>query len=200
MKRLALLLAAMGIVSAAAMAEAPKLEATYFNQEIEIENENGKQTFDSVMFSNTVGLKYGDWTFDVTGAKFWSIDFEGEGVHSSNGRLQLIAWKPVTENLKLGTGVRFQDNYDRYYFKWNWSNGMLYSNGDSWYESANEGDSTDSINLESEVIGLKYGRFGVSYYLAYYGMMGSTSQGEKDYETEHQVRLFADLYKGEKLT
>ena len=39
MKRLALLLAAMGIVTVGAMAEAPKLEVTHFNQEIEIENE-----------------------------------------------------------------------------------------------------------------------------------------------------------------
>ncbi len=200
MKRLALLLAAMGIVSAVAMAETPKLEVTHFNQEIEIENENGNQTFDDVWLFNNVGLKYNDWTFGIQAGKQWSVDLDGDSTHSDNARLQMDVWKPVTENLKLGTRLRFQDNYDRYYFNWDWSNGMFYSFGESWYEAANEGDNTDSINLESQVIGAKYGRFGVSYYLAYYGMMGSTSQGEKDYETEHQVRLFADLYKGEKLT
>ena len=60
MKRLALLLAAMGIVSVGAMAEAPTLKVTSIGQEIEIENENGNQTFDDVWLWTNVNLEYGN--------------------------------------------------------------------------------------------------------------------------------------------
>ena len=202
MKRLALLLAAMGIVSVGAMAEAPKLEVTNVGQEIEIENQSGAQTFDDVWLFNNVGLKYGDWTFGIQAGKQWSVDLDGDGAHSDDARLQMEVWKPVTETLKLGTRVRFQDDYDRYYLNWDWNNGMFYSFGESWYEAFNKSnDSTpDSLNVETQLLGVKYGRFAASYYLGYYKMVGDTAQNEKDYEAEHQLRLFADLYQGEKLS
>ena len=129
MKRLALLLAAMGIVSVGAMAEAPTLKVTSIGQEIEIENENGNQTFNDVWLWNNVNLEYGDWQFGLTAGKQWSVDFDGDGAHSDNGRLQMDVWKKVTPDLKLGTRLRLQDDYDRYYARWdyNGSNNMFFS-------------------------------------------------------------------------
>lgn len=210
MKRLALLLAAMGIVSVGAMAEAPKLEVTNVGQEIEIENENGRQTFDDVWLFNNVGLKYGDWTIGLTAGKQWSVDFEGQSTHSDNGRLQMDIWKKVTPDLKLGTRLRLQDDYDRYYARWdyNGSNNMFFSWGDVWYESNNDDSDVgrkngtpDYIKAETLPIGVKVGLVKVGYYFQYYGALGSSEATDNHYESEmeHQIRLYAPLYQGEKL-
>ena len=201
MKRLALLLAAMGIVSVGAMAEAPKLEVTNFGQEIEIENENGKQTFDSILFANTVGLKYGDWSFAVTGGKFWSLDLDGDGFKSENARLQIDAWRKMSDNLKLGYRLRAQDDYDRHYARWSYANDWFWSDGDVWYESTNDApDKTDWIKTEIFPIGVKYNNFKLGYFLNYEFSVGSDSDGGKDEYTEHQVRAYWDFYKTDKLT
>ena len=202
MKRLALLLAAIGVVSVTAMAESPKLEVTHIGQEIEIENSDGGADVDSIFFANTVGLSYKDWSFSVTGGKFWSYDGD-DGIKSTDGRLQFDIWKPVTETLKLGTRFRLQDDYDRYYLNWDWNNGLFYSFSEAWYEAANSSDNhntADSLNMEAQLLGVRYGRFAVSYYLGYYKFFGTQAQDATDYEVEHQVRLFADLYKGERFS
>ena len=207
MKRLALLLAAMGIVSVGAMAETPKLEVTSVGQEIEIENENGNQTFDDVWLFNNVGLKYGDWTFGIQAGKQWSVDLDGDGAHSDDARLQMDVWKNINEDLKLGVRFRLQDNYDRYYARWDYSgsNNMFFSWGDVWYEANNDdekkGDNTpDYIKAETLPIGLKFGDIKVGYYFQYYGALGDTEKTDTHYESEmeHQIRLYAPLYKGEK--
>ncbi|MEF2599811.1 MAG: hypothetical protein U0M80_00820, partial [Fusobacterium mortiferum] len=183
MKRLALLLAAMGIVSVGAMAEAPTLKVTSIGQEIEIENENGNQTFDDVWLWNNVNLEYGDWQFGLTAGKQWSVDFDGDGAHSDNGRLQMDVWKKVTPDLKLGTRLRLQDDYDRYYARWdyNGSNNMFFSWGDVWYESNNDDSDVgrkngtpDYIKAETLPIGVKVGPVKVGYYFQYYGALGSS--------------------------
>ena len=64
MKRLALLLAAMGVISVGAMAEAPALKVTNIGQSIEIDNTSGGEDIgETVYFFNTLGLSYGDWNF-----------------------------------------------------------------------------------------------------------------------------------------
>ena len=76
MKKLALLLAALGVVSAAAYA-APELTVTNFGQSIETENvSNGDYDIDDLWLWNTVGLKYGDWSFGLTAGKQWAVDFD----------------------------------------------------------------------------------------------------------------------------
>ncbi len=210
MKRLALLLAAMGIVSVGAMAEAPTLKVTSIGQEIEIENENGNQTFDDVWLWNNVNLEYGDWQFGLTAGKQWLVDFDGDGAHSDNGRLQMDVWKKVTPDLKLGTRLRLQDDYDRYYARWdyNGSNNMFFSWGDVWYESNNDDSDVgrkngtpDYIKAETLPIGVKVGPVKVGYYFQYYGALGSSEATDNHYESEmeHQIRLYAPLYQGEKL-
>lgn len=202
MKRLALLLAAMGIVSAAAFAEAPKLEVTSVGQEIEIENENGKQTFDDVWLWNNVGLKYGDWTFGLQAGKQWSVDLDGESTHSDDGRLQIDVWKQTTDNLKLGYRFRGQDDYDRHYARWSYTNDWYWSDGDVWYEANNEavGGQTDWVKMEVFPLGVKYGDFKLAYFLNYEFTVGDDSEGAKESFYDHQIRAYWDFYKTEKLT
>ena len=202
MKRLALLLAAMGIVSAAAFAEAPVLKVTSVGQEIEIENSDGNQDVDSIYWGTTVGLSYGDWSFGVTGAKFWSYDGD-DGFKSENARLQLDVWKKMNENLKLGYRLRAQDEYDRHYARWSYANDWFWSDGDVWYEATNQSGNdgvTDWVKSEVFPLGVKFGDLKVGYFLNYEFAVGSTSEGQKDEYIEHQVRVYYPVYAGEKFS
>ena len=210
MKRLALLLAAMGIVSAAAFAEAPVLKVTSVGQEIEIENSDGKQDIDSIFFANSVGLSYGDWSFGVIGGKFWSYDGD-DGLDSSDSRLQIDVWKKVTDDLKLGYRYRGQKEFDRHYARWDYSNGWFWSSGDVWYESNNgKAGATDNINSEFFPVGVKFGDLKLGYFINYKNNVGDisvaknadgevTGGAQKDY-IEHQLRAYYPLYAGEKFS
>lgn len=202
MKRLALLLAAMGVISVGAMAEAPKLEVVSVGQNIEIENENGNQTFDNVWLFNDVNLKYGDWSFGLTAGKNWSVDFGGQSTHSKDSRLQLDVWNKVTDNLKLGYRFRGQDEFDRHYARWSYTNGMFYTDGDVWYEATNDDDGGQPDWMKSEIfpVGLKFGDFKVAYFLNYNWTVGTEDAGQQTSEIDHQIRAYWDFYKTEKLT
>lgn len=201
MRKVALLLASLGIM-AAAYAEQPKLEVTNVGQEIEIENDEGNQDFDQVNLFNNVGLKYGDWSFGLQAGKQWSID--GSSIHSSNynsaGRLQLDVWKKVNDDLKLGARFRGTTNYDRWYARWDWKHGMLWSAGDVWYQAENQDADKDSLQFEVFPIGVQYGPVKVGYFLNYVKNLGTINDKEKEDYIEHQIRAYATLYKGEKLT
>lgn len=199
MKRLALLLAAMGIISATALAEAPVLKVTNVGQELEIDNTSGGLDIgESAQLYNTVGLQYGDWTFGVTGAKFWTVDTEA-GIHSDGGRLQIDVWKKTTDNLKLGFRYRGQKNYDRYQFRYDYSNGWFWSASDVWYQ-ANNADATDNVEMELFPFGVKYGALKAGWFVNYYTAVGNISNDDVDQIVEHQLRVYANLYKSEKLS
>ena len=113
-------------------------------------------------------------------------------------------------DLKLGTRLRLQDDYDRYYARWdyNGSNNMFFSWGDVWYESNNDDSDVgrkngtpDYIKAETLPIGVKVGPVKVGYYFQYYGALGNSEATDNHYESEmeHQIRLYAPLYQGEKL-
>ena len=186
MKKLALLLAALGVVSAAAYA-APELRVTSIGQEIEIENDDhnsskpGKGDLDDVWLWNNVGLAYGDWTFGLTAGKEWDVNFEDhdktdKGVKSGASRLQIDVWNKVTDDLKLGFRYRGQNNYDRFYARWDYNHGMFWSAGDAWYQAESAtGASNDTLQFEVFPIGLKYGAFKVGYFLNYVKTLGDTS-------------------------
>ena len=105
MKRLALLLAAMGIVSVGVMAEEPALKVTNFGQSIEVENVSGNSNIGETWFWNNLGMKYDDWTFSLQFGKQWDLDTD-KGVVGNNGRVQLSAVKSF-ENYYLGVKTRF---------------------------------------------------------------------------------------------
>ena len=205
MRKVALLLASLGIM-AAAYAEQPKLVVTNVGQEIEIENTNGKYDLDEVNLYNNVGLAYGDWSFGLQAGKQWGIDYEDDAtIDSKNHRLQLDAWKKVTDDLKLGARFRGTKDYDRWYARWDYKHGMLWSAGDVWYQAENEANDTsndghDSLQFEVFPIGVQYGPVKVGYFLNYVKSLGDLKDEQKDEYWEHQVRAYATLYKGEKLT
>lgn len=189
----------MGIVSAAAFAEAPTLKATNFGQEIEIDNTSGGVDIgQAVMFANTLGLAYGDWSFSVTGAKFWSLDTD-KGTDSVTGRLQLDAWRKINDELKLGARYRGEQNFDRYQLRYAYEDNMLWTTGDVWYQ-ANTNEAVDNIEVEWFPIGVKYGAFKAGWFINYWKNAGSVNNGDKTENIEHQVRMYANLYKGEKLS
>ena len=212
MKKLALLLAALGVVSAAAYA-APELTVTSVGQEIEIENEDHNGTdLDDVWLFNNVGLAYGDWSFGLQAGKQWGVNFDDgdngkeKGVKSEDSRLQIDVWKKVTDDLKLGFRYRGHKNYDRYYARWDYSHGMFWSSGDVWYEATNGSgltkmtDKVDWVKSEFFPIGLKYGAFKVGYFINYNKAVGSMEESQQEDYFEHQIRAYATLYKGEKVT
>ena len=121
MKRLALLLAAMGIVSVGVMAEEPALKVTNFGQSIEVENVSGNSNIGETWFWNNLGMKYDDWTFSLQFGKQWDLDTD-KGVVGiddtsfyidKNGQKKLIKslfreGKEKIENLGYHIGSAFE--------------------------------------------------------------------------------------------
>lgn len=201
MKKLLFLLAAMGIVSASAMAEAPALKVTYIGQELEIENTSGGSNIgDPVWFINSVGLNYGSWDFNVQAVKAWSVDTEA-GIKSELGRAQITAFKNVNDNLSLGVRARLQQDYDKYYAIYNYSNGGFSSESWFWYTSTNGTSNTpDTIGVEAWPLKYQIGDFAAAWYVTGEKYMGELSSGQETSYITHQARFYWDFYQGEKLS
>ena len=204
MKRIPLLLAALGVVSAAAYA-APELTVTNFGQSIESENtSNGSHDVDDLWLWNTVGLKYNDWTFGLTAGKQWGVNFDDhkgneKGMTSDDHRLQFDVSKPVTENLKLTGRYRGQKTYDRFQVGYAYNYGMLLSSGDFFYDSVN-GNGHDTFHVEWFPVGVNLGPVQLKYYLEYVEDLSGREPGQRESYIDHQLRAYATLYKGERLT
>ena len=197
MKRIPLLLAALGVVSAAAYA-APELTVTSVGQEVEIEHENGTDGTTAWLF-NSVGLKYDDWSFGFTGAKQWKYSDKNDDVTSSNHRLQFDVSKPVTDNLTLKGRYRGQDKLDRFQLGYDYKNGMLLSSGDIFYDSVN-GTGHDTFHAELFPVGTKIGPVTFKYYFEYVETLGDVKAGEKEQYFDHQLRVYAPLYTADRFS
>ena len=204
LKIIPLLLAALGVVSAAAYA-APELTVTNFGQSIESENVSGANDVDDLWLWNTVGLKYDDWSFGLTAGKQWNVDFDDhdggykKGIESDNSRIQFDVAKPVTENLKLTGRYRGQQNYDRFQVGYAYNYGMFLSSGDFFYDSVN-GDGHDTFHAEWFPVGVSLGPVQIKYYFEYVKNLGDIQLGKQEESFDHQIRVYAPLYKGERLT
>ena len=200
MKRIPLLLAALGVVSAAAYA-APELTVTSIGQEIEIENTANGNDLDDVWLFNNVGLAYGDWSFGLQAGKMWTANYDHEkDIKSKDSRLQFDIWNKVTDDLKLGFRYRGQNDFARYYARWDYSHGMFWSAGDLWYENVETAGKPDWFKSEFYPVGLKYGAFKVGYFVNYNKTVGTDDANQANEYFEHQIRAYATLYKGERLT
>ena len=202
-----LLLAALGVVSAVAYA-APELTVTNFGQSIESENVSGGNDVDDLWLWNTVGLKYDDWTFGLTAGKQWAVDFDDhdggytKGVKSDDSRLQFDVAKPITENFTLRGRYRGQETYDRFQLGYKYTFGMFTSEGDVFYDFAdpNGKDAPDTFHAELFPIAVTFGPVKLAYYFEYVEDLGERANGEREDYYDHQLRAYATLYKGEKLT
>ena len=202
MKRIPLLLAALGVVSAAAYA-APELTVTNIGQELEMEHDNGTDDT-AIWLWNSVGLKYDDWSFGLTAGKKWNYDNDGEdkGITSNNHRLQFDVSKPVTDNLTLKGRYRGEKNLDRFQVGYDYSYGMFLSSGDFWYDFYNDGGAQghDELLTEWFPIGVKIGPVTAKYFVDYREDLGGRDEGQRESYIEHQLRLYAPLYKWDKLS
>ena len=224
MKKLALLLGALSLVSsvayakevvpaveevvvveeAAPVAAAPALTVTNIGQFIEVDNESGKSDIgEGVWFGNSVGLAYDDWTFGFMGAKIWDMDTDN-GIHSSDHRIELDFWKNY-ENFSVGAIWRSQSTFDRYMARVKYDYGMFSGDLAAGYKFANK-DANDSFHAEGMPVAVTVGPVKVGYYFEYDKFNGTVdtadTKGNYDKEEEvfHQVRVFFPLYHGEKLT
>ena len=186
MKKIALLLGALSLVSSVAYAKevvpaveevtvveeapvevaaAPMLRVTNVGQYLEFDNTSGGEDIgEGVHFANFVGLAYGDkWTFDFMARKTWSMDTDN-GIHSADHRLDLDVWRHF-DNVSLGFRFRNQDEFDRYYLRTKYNYGMFSGWIDAAYQSNNGADDhEDAYYVEAMPIVLTYGPAYIGYY------------------------------------
>mgnify|MGYP000947569824 CR=1 FL=1 len=227
MKKLALLLGALSLVSSVAYAKevvpaveevvvveeaapvaAPALTVTNIGQYIEVDNtSSGEDIGEEVHFANVVGLAYEDWTFGLMARKAWSMDTD-DGIHSNGHRLELDFWKNY-ENFSVGAIWRQQEDFDRYLGRVKYNYGMFSGNLLAGYKF-NNNDANDCFYAEGMPLAVTVGPVKVGYYFEYSDYNGTSDKqhvnadGDKVWdmteETLHQVRVFFPLYKGEKLS
>ena len=197
MKRIPLLLAALGLVSAAAYAEAPALRVTSVGQEVEIEHTNGTDGTTAWLYNN-VGLSYEDWTFGLKGSKQWKYSDKNDNIKANDSRLDLEAWKKINDDLKLGVKYRGHDDHARYMVMYNYTHGMFLSNGDFWYQVNENGN--DALRAEWFPIGVKIGPVTLKYLADYSKTVGTIEKDKQKSSLEHQLRAYAPLYKGERFS
>ena len=222
MKKLALLLGALTLVSGAAYAKevvpvveevavveeapvtAPTLTVRYVGQGLEIDNTSGDKADigEDVMLSQHIGLAYGDdWTFDLMARKSWLMDTD-DGIHSNgNYRIDLDAWRHF-DNYSLGFRWRQQNNMDRYYLRTKYAYGMFSGNIDVAYQSNNGGNgTTDAYYVEMMPVKLTVGPVTLGYYFEAdtWGIDTKESDGF-EHKYRQQLRVSAPIYTGEKLS
>ena len=213
MKKLALLLGALSLVSsvayakevvpaveevvvveeAAPVAAAPALRVTNVGQFIEIDNASGHNTSkgmadigEDVFFGTNVGLAYGDdWTFGLMASKIWNVDTDG--VHSKNHRLELDAWRNF-ENFSVGARWRQESEKDRYLARFKYNYGMFSGWVDAGYESQNDGAAgytwDDNWYSEGMPVAVTVGPVTVGYYYEYLNYVGADNASENAVETD----------------
>lgn len=223
MKKLALLLGALSLVSSVAYAKevvpaveevvvveevkaveaAPALAVTYVGQGLEIDNTSGTANGDigEVMFSNSVGLAYGeDWTFDFMARKGWEMDTD-DGIHSSgNYRIDMEAWRNFG-NYSLAAKWRQEKNNDKFYLRSKYAYGMFSGNFDVAYQSVNVKDDAikDGWYFEGTPVAVTVGPVTVGYYVKSESNVAVGDNDGLDYWFRHQLRLSMPIYQGEKL-
>ena len=198
MKRIPLLLTALGLVSAAAYA-APELTVTSIGQEVEVEHTNGSDLTTAWLYNN-VGLAYGDWSFGFQGAKKWGYNHNNDDIAGVDNRIQIDAWKRINEDLKLGVRYRGDRDLERFMARYDYSHGMFLSSGDFWYQVNDKNNDPDTLRAEWFPIGVKIGPVTAKYLCDYTEIVGGISGEEKKSSVEHQLRLYAPLYTWNKLS
>jgi hypothetical protein len=228
MKKLALLLGALSLVSsvayakevvpaveevvvveeAAPVAAAPALTITNIGQYIEVDNTSGHNykkdkanIGEAVHFAQVVGLAYDDWTFGLMARKAWSMDTD-EGIYGAGHRIELDVWKNY-DNFSVGARWRQEETYDRFVARVKYNYGMFSGWVDAGYDFGNASESqNDNIYSEGMPVAVTVGPVTLGYYYEYYGYngMSSADNGETEEEIRHQVRAMFPLYTGEKLS
>lgn len=224
MKKLALLLGALSLVSSVAYAKevvpaveevvvveevkaveaAPTLRVTSFGQGLEFDNNSGSLDIaEGMHFSNSVGLAYGDdWTFGLMARKTWSVDTD-DHIHSTGAyRIDLDAWKDFG-NYSLGARWRQEKTNDKYYLRAKYNYGMFSGDMDVAYQSMNGTRGAERANdgwyFEGTPVAVTVGPVTAGYYLKSENNVAVGNGNDVDYWFRHQLRLSMPIYQGEKL-
>ena len=223
MKKLALLLGALSLVSsvayakevvpaveevvvveeAAPVAAAPALTVTSFGQGIEFDNTSGNDAdiAEGMHFSNSVGLAYDDWTFGLMARKTWSVDTD-DNIHSTGGfRIDMDAWKKLNDNLSVGARWRQEKDNDKYYLRTKYNYGMFSGDMDVAYQSMDAAKSgkSDGWYFEGTPVAVTVGPVTAGYYVKSESNVAVGDNHGVDYWFRHQLRLSMPVYQGEKL-
>ena len=224
MKKLALLLGALSLVSsvayakevvpaveevvvveeAAPVAAAPALTVTYVGQSLEVDNTSGSNSEGNVgttHFSNSVGLAYDDWTFGLMARKTWSVDTD-DNIHSTGGfRIDMDAWKKLNDNLSVGARWRQEKDNDKYYLRTKYNYGMFSGDMDVAYQSMDAAKSgkSDGWYFEGTPVAVTVGPVTAGYYVKSENNVAVGDNHGVDYWFRHQLRLSMPVYQGEKL-
>lgn len=221
MKKLALLLGALSLVSSVAYAKevvpaveevvvveevkaveaAPVLRVTSFGQGLEFDNNSGNAAdiAEGMHFSNSVGLAYGDdWTFGLMARKTWSVDTD-DHIHSTGAyRIDLDAWRNFG-NYSLGARWRQEKDNDKYYLRAKYNYGMFSGDMDVAYQSMNGKEANDGWYFEGTPVAVTVGPVTAGYYLKSENNVAVGNGNDVDYWFRHQLRLSMPIYQGEKL-
>ena len=218
MKKLALLVGALSLVSSVAYAKevvpaveevvvveevkaveaAPALTVTYVGQGLEIDNTSGAEDIgEGVHFSNSVGLAYGDWTFDFMARKTWSMDTDA-GIHSDGHRIDIEAWRDFG-NYSLGAKWRQDSSNDKFYLRSKYNYGMFSGNFDVAYTSRNAHNGPDGWYFEGTPVAVTVGPVTAGYYVKSENDVMVGDNNGVDHWFRHQLRLSMPIYQGEKL-
>ena len=227
MKKLALLLGALSLVSsvayakevvpaveevvvveeAAPVAAAPALRVTNFGQFVEVDNWSGSKNGDVgySILGTSLGLAYGDdWTFGVMARKGWDVDTD-KGIHSDGHRIDLDVWRNF-ENVSVGARWRQEADMDRWLGRVKYNYGMFSGWVDAGYQFNNK-NAADNIYSEGMPLCVTVGPVTAGYYYEYKDWNGTAETFDKKAESfdqteelTHQVRLMFPLYSGEKLS
>ncbi len=226
MKKLALLLGALSLVSSVAYAkevvpaveevvvveevkavEAPTLRVTSFGQGLEFDNTSGNKAdiAEGMHFSNSVGLAYGDdWTFGLMARKTWKVDTD-DHINSTGGfRIDMDAWRKF-DNYSLGARWRQEKDKDRFYLRGKYAYGMFSGNMDVAYQSNNTESTAastaanDGWYFEGTPVAVTVGPVTAGYYVKSENIVAVGDNHGVDYWFRHQLRLSMPIYSGEKL-
>ena len=224
MKKLALLLGALSLVSSVAYAKevvpaveevvvveevkaveaAPALRVTSIGQGLEIDNTSGTANgnIGHTLFSTSVGLAYGeDWTFGLMARKGWDVDTD-DHIHSGSYRIDLDAWRNF-DNYALGFRWRQESDNDKYYLRAKYNYGMFSGDMDVAYQSMNGTRGAERANdgwyFEGTPVAVTVGPVTAGYYVKSESNVAVGDNDGLDYWFRHQLRLSMPIYQGEKL-
>ena len=203
MKKLALLLTALGLVSAAAYA-APELKVTSIGQTLAIENTSGNENIgEAIQFINKVNLSYEDWTFNFLARKTWSASTEdwtdAKGVHHSDGvksvnhRMEIVASKSFGD-YSAGLKWRAQKDYDRFQVPVSYKFGMFSGNIAPGYQFNNTTGGQDAFFMDGEPLQVKVGPVQLAYWLEYTKFTGDAKAEATAHDYRNQVRARGTVY------
>ena len=84
--------------------------------------------------------------------------------------------------------------------RYDYSHGMFLSSGDFWYQVNDVAGEADTLRAEWFPVGVKFGPVTAKYFIDYTEHTGARVGDEVESSIEHQIRLYAPLYKWDKLS